>query len=188
MTYWAEFTTTMFSKAPELKEVTYSGMLDDQPVLKITVTRQQFDEKLSTVQETIASYAAITFAKLGLHKTDDKGALKDQEQQKTKTYKTALSFLPKDQVMISLQAGHLEVDSGRVTGARQDAPPVGHPKCGMAMTPRPSSRPKTPKETESRAVMVARLTSFSARVSLARRGRTNSWATPLRIRMALQMM
>ena len=47
------------------------------------------------------SFAAITFAKLGLHKTDDKGALKEQEQQKTKTYKTALSFLPKDHVFVS---------------------------------------------------------------------------------------
>ncbi len=101
MTYWAEFTTTMFGKAPELKKVTYIGVLNDQPVLKITTTRQQFDAKLSTVQETIASYSAITFAKLGLHKTDDKGALKDQEQHKTKTYKAALSFLPKDQVMVS---------------------------------------------------------------------------------------
>ena len=27
MTYWAEFTTTMFGKAPELKEVTYIGVL-----------------------------------------------------------------------------------------------------------------------------------------------------------------
>ena len=53
------------------------------------------------MQETIASYSAITFAKLGLHKTDDKGARKDQEQHKTKTYKAALSFLPKDQVMVS---------------------------------------------------------------------------------------
>jgi hypothetical protein len=101
MTYWAEFATQMFSKAPELAELTYNGLLNDEPVLKITATRQQFDSKLSTVQETIASYAAITFAKLGLHKTDDKGALKDQEQQKTKTYKAALSFLPKNQVMVS---------------------------------------------------------------------------------------
>ncbi len=101
MTYWAEFTNTMFSKAPQLSELTYIGVLDDQPVLKITVTRQEFDSKLSTVQETIASYAAITFAKLGLHKTDDKGALKDQEQQKTKTYKAALSFLPKNRVFVS---------------------------------------------------------------------------------------
>ena len=101
MTYWAEFTTTMFGKAPELKEVTYVGVLNDQPVLKITTTREQFDSKLSTVQETIASYSAITFAKLGLHKIDDKGAKKDQEQHKTKTYKAALSFLPANQVMIS---------------------------------------------------------------------------------------
>jgi len=101
MTYWAEFTTTMFGKAPELKEVTYVGVLNDQPILKITTTREQFDSKLSTVQETIASYSAITFAKLGLHKIDDKGAKKDQEQHKMKTYKAALSFLPANQVMIS---------------------------------------------------------------------------------------
>ncbi len=101
MTYWAEFLTQMFIKAPELAEVTYAGILNDQPVLKITVTRQEFDQHLSTVQETIASYAAITFAKLGLHKTDDKGAKKDQEQQKTRTYKAALSFLPKDHVSVS---------------------------------------------------------------------------------------
>ena len=94
MTYWAEFTTTMFGKAPELQQVNYSGILNDQPVLKISTTRQQFDAKLSTVQETIASYSAITFAKLGLHKSDDKGARKDQEEHKTKTYKAALSFLP----------------------------------------------------------------------------------------------
>jgi hypothetical protein len=91
----------MFNKAPNLKELTYTGLLNDEPIMKITVTRQEYDAKLSTVQETIASYAAITFAKLGLHKTDDKGALKEQETQKTKTYKTALSFLPKDRVFIS---------------------------------------------------------------------------------------
>jgi hypothetical protein len=101
MTYWAEFLTGMFSKAPELKQVSYTGILDDQPVLKVTVTREEFDQHLSNVQETIASYAAIIFQKLGMHKTDDKGALKEQEAQKTKTYTAALSFLPKDRVMVS---------------------------------------------------------------------------------------
>jgi hypothetical protein len=101
MTYWAEFLTAMFLKAPELQQVTYTGLLDDQPVLKVTVTRQEFDQHLSNVQETIASYSAITFAKLGMHKIDDKGAMKDQEQQKTKTYTAALSFLPKERVMVS---------------------------------------------------------------------------------------
>ena len=101
MTYWAAFMPAMISKAPELKQLTYVGVLNDQPVLKITVTRQEFDEKLSRVQETIASYAAITFAKLGMHKTDDKGAKKDQEQQRTKTYKAARSFLPPSRVFVS---------------------------------------------------------------------------------------
>ena len=78
-----------------------AGLLFGLGVLKIGTTREQFDAKLSTVQETIASYSAITFAKLGLHKIDDKGAKKDQEEHKTKTYKAALSFLPKDQVMVS---------------------------------------------------------------------------------------
>src|SRR6185436_14844154 len=93
--------TAMFSKSAELKQLTYIGVLNDEPVLKITVTRQEFDEKLSRVQETIASYAAITFAKLGMHKLDDKGAKKDQEQQKTRTYNAALSFIAKDRVFVS---------------------------------------------------------------------------------------
>jgi hypothetical protein len=101
MTYWAEFTSTMFNKAPDLKQLTYIGVLNDEPVLKITVNREEYDSKLSTVQETIAAYAAVTFAKLGLHKTNDKGALKEQEAHKTKTYKAALSFVPRDRVFIS---------------------------------------------------------------------------------------
>lgn len=101
MTYWAEFMNTMFQKAQDLQQLTYVGVWNDQPVLKITVTRQEYESKLSTVQETISSYAAITFAKLGLRKTNDKGALKEQEAHKAKTYKNALSFLPKDRVFVS---------------------------------------------------------------------------------------
>jgi len=101
MTYWAEFTSTMFRNAADLKELTYIGVLDDQPVVKITVTRAEYDAKLSTVQETVAAHSAIIFAKLGMHKTDDKGAKKDQEQHKTKTYKAALATLPKDRVFVS---------------------------------------------------------------------------------------
>jgi hypothetical protein len=101
MTYWAEFMSTMFQKTSDLQQITYVGVLDDQPALKITVTRQEYDSKLTTVQETIASFAAITFAKLGMHKLNDKAAMKEQEAHKTKTYSTALSFLPKEHVFIS---------------------------------------------------------------------------------------
>ena len=82
--------------------VPYEGpLMDDQPALKITVTRQEYDSKLTTVQETIASFAAITFAKIGMHKLSDKAAQKEQEAHKTKIYLSALSFLPKDHVFIS---------------------------------------------------------------------------------------
>jgi hypothetical protein len=101
MTYFAEFMSTMFQKAPDLQQLTYVGLLDDQPALKITVTRQEYDSKLTTVQETIASFAAITFAKIGLHKLSDKAAQKEQEAHKSKTYTNALSFLPKDHVFVS---------------------------------------------------------------------------------------
>jgi hypothetical protein len=101
MTYWAEFMTTMFAKSAALKRLTYVGVLNEEPVLKVTTTRDEFDKNLSRTQETIASHAAITFAKLGLHKTDDKGAKKDQEQQKTKVYSAALAMLPKDAVFVS---------------------------------------------------------------------------------------
>jgi hypothetical protein len=101
MTYWVEFMSSMFHNAADLKELTYVGVFDDQPVVKITVTRAEYDAKLSTVQETVAAHSAIIFAKLGMHKTDDKGAKKDQEQHKTKTYKAALAALPKDRVFVS---------------------------------------------------------------------------------------
>ncbi len=101
MTYWAEFMSTMFQKAPDLQQITYVGLLEEEPVLKITVTRQEYDSKLTTVQETIASFAAITFAKIGMHKLSDKAAMKEQEAHKSKTYTNALSFLPKEHVVIS---------------------------------------------------------------------------------------
>jgi len=101
MTYFSEFMNTMFQKAPDLQQITYVGVLDDQPALKVTVTRQEYDAKLSTLQETIASYSAIIFAKLGLHKTDDKGAKAEQEAHSNEVYKQALAMLPKDHVFIS---------------------------------------------------------------------------------------
>jgi len=101
MTFWAEFMNTMFQKAQDLQQITYIGLLNDEPVMKITVTRQEYESKLSTVQETIASYAAIIFAKLGMHKIDDKGAKAEQESHNAEMYKNALGFLPKDHVMIS---------------------------------------------------------------------------------------
>jgi hypothetical protein len=98
---WNEHMQSFFGKVEGLKELTFVGVQNDQPVVKITVTRQQFDGQLSSLQEEIAAHSAVTFASLGLHKSDDKGAAKEQNTFQSKTYKTALAALPKNQVFVS---------------------------------------------------------------------------------------
>jgi hypothetical protein len=98
---WIDVTTSMFRKVPDLSAVTFSGVHDDAEVLRITVSRAQFDAGFANLQETIAAHAAVTFQSLGTGRASDKSAEKEQETFKLKTYKEALAELPKNQVMIS---------------------------------------------------------------------------------------
>ena len=101
MAAWAEYMTSMFSKAQDLKAMTFIGLWKDEPVVKISVSRQQFDNILARLQETIASHAAITFQTIGMGRKTSEQAEKEQEQFKSKTYRDALAKLPKEQVTIS---------------------------------------------------------------------------------------
>jgi hypothetical protein len=101
MAAWAEYMTSMFSNAQQLKSLTFIGIWKDEPVIKISISRQQFDDSLSRLQETIASHAAITFQTIGMGAKTSEAAEKEQEQFKSKTYKDALAKLPKEQVTIS---------------------------------------------------------------------------------------
>lgn len=98
---WAEFMTSMFSNAAELKSMTFVGLYKDEPAIRISVSRQQFDNILARLQETIASHAAYTFQVVGMHKKTSEQAEKEQEKFKSKTYRDALDKLPKEQVSIS---------------------------------------------------------------------------------------
>jgi hypothetical protein len=98
---WAEYMTSMFSDAEQLKSMTFIGIYKEEPAIKISISRQQFDNALSRLQETIASHAAITFQTIGMGKKSSEQAEKEQEKFKSKTYKDALEKLPKEQVMIS---------------------------------------------------------------------------------------
>ena len=101
MGYWIEFVTSLFRKVPDLKEITYVGVLDDAPALKVVVTREQFERSLGGLQEDIAAHAAVTFQTIGIGRSSEKAAAKEQEAFKLKTYKGALALLPKSQVTIS---------------------------------------------------------------------------------------
>jgi hypothetical protein len=98
---WAEYMTSMFSKVEQLKALTFVGIWKDEPVIKISVSQEQFNNILSRLQETIAAHAAITFQTIGMGAKSSEQAEKEQEQYKSKTYKDALGRLPKEQVMIS---------------------------------------------------------------------------------------
>jgi hypothetical protein len=100
LVYWIEHVTTLFRNVPDLKAVTFTGLHNDAEVLRIAVNRQQFDSQFAGLQETIAAHSAITFASLGMGKATDKGAEKEQEDFKLKTYRGALAELPKGQVTI----------------------------------------------------------------------------------------
>jgi hypothetical protein len=98
---WIEQLNVFFGKVDELAELTFIGVSNDEPVVKITVTRQQFQSSLAGVQDEVASHANVTFASLGLHRKDDKGAAKEQDTFQSQTYKAALAKLPKNQVFVS---------------------------------------------------------------------------------------
>ncbi len=101
LTYWIEFTTSLFHKVGNLKEVTYIGVHNELPVLTITITRPEFDARFTSLQEDIAAHASLTFQALGMHKTTDEKAAKEQDTFKIKAFKSALAELPKGHVNIS---------------------------------------------------------------------------------------
>jgi hypothetical protein len=101
LNYWLEFATSLFRKVPDLKEVSYVGLHDDEPALSVTVTREQFDRDIAGLQETIAGHAAVTFQSLGTGRSSDKAAEREQEAFKLKAYRNALALLPRSQVNIS---------------------------------------------------------------------------------------
>ena len=98
---WIEVTTSLFRKVPDLASVSFSGLHQDAEVVRISVSRKQFDSDFAGLQETIAAHSAVTFQSLGTGHTNDKNAEKEQESFKLKTYKDALATLPKNQVTIS---------------------------------------------------------------------------------------
>lgn len=101
MTYWIEFATSMFRRAPDLRSFTFVGVHNDAPVVNITMDRNSFESNFASLQEEVASHAAVTFQKLGMNATSDKAAEKEQESFKAKTFREALKLLPPNQATIA---------------------------------------------------------------------------------------
>jgi hypothetical protein len=113
LAYWMEFTSSLFEKVPDLQAVTFAGILDEAPVLQISLNRKQYEADFSNLQETIAAHAAVTFQGLGTGRVSEKEAEREQEEWKLKTYKAALADLPKSQVTISPQLAKGKIDKSK---------------------------------------------------------------------------
>jgi hypothetical protein len=112
LTYWIEFVTSLFRKVPDLKSVSFVGVHAEVPVLRISLSRQQFESQFAGLQETIAAHAAVTFQALGTGHASDESAEKEQESYKLETYRHALASLPKTQVTIAPALAKGKIVSG----------------------------------------------------------------------------
>jgi hypothetical protein len=74
---WIDLTSSLFRKVPDLAAVTFSGLHNDNEVVRISMSRKQFDEDFSGLQESIAAHAAVTFQSLGTGRSSDKAAEKE---------------------------------------------------------------------------------------------------------------
>jgi hypothetical protein len=97
---WIDYVNQFFDKVADLDQVTFVGLHKDQTVVNITVSRADFHEKLSSLQDEIASFATVTVATLADENAAG-GAAQEQAEHQTKTYRAALAALPKSQVTIS---------------------------------------------------------------------------------------
>jgi hypothetical protein len=113
LAYWIEFVSSLFQKVPDLQLVSFAGLHDDTPVLRISINRKQYDADFSSLQETIAAHSAVTFQTLGTGRSSEKAAEQEQETWKLKTYKEALAALPKAQVTISPQLAKGKIDNSK---------------------------------------------------------------------------
>jgi hypothetical protein len=101
MMAWSEVVARMFENVPDLKQVAFQGVLDDAPVLKIALTREQFDATNRSLRETIAAHRGITFQQVGMRRMNDAQAVKEEKAFQSKTYRESLAKLPRSQVTIS---------------------------------------------------------------------------------------
>ena len=98
---WTEVAARFFENVPDLRAVTFIGLLEDAPVVKIGLSRQEFDASNRGLRETIAAHRGITFQSVGLRRMNDQQAAKEEQAFRTKTYKEALAKLSRSQVSIS---------------------------------------------------------------------------------------
>jgi predicted Zn-dependent protease with MMP-like domain len=93
---------TMFEKIPQLQKLTFVGKHEDEVVMKVVLTREQFDElNIKQVEEQLGAYQGQFIELLVSQKISSEKVAKKVRKQRRKVYKEVFARLPEDQVLLS---------------------------------------------------------------------------------------
>lgn len=102
ITEWVSYTRALFEKIPELKKFSFVGKHNDQPVMKIWLTRQQYQElDLQQVEESLGAFQGQFIEPIMSKLISEKAVEKKVVAQRQKVYRETLGRLPAEQVQLA---------------------------------------------------------------------------------------
>lgn len=99
MTEFVSYTWTLFGKIPTLNKLTFMGKHNDQIVMKIWLTNEQFKQLgLQQVEESLGAFQGQFIELLMTNQVKEKVVEEKLKKQRRKVYREVLARLPQDQV------------------------------------------------------------------------------------------
>lgn len=99
ITEWVSYTRSLFEKIGELKKFTFVGRHNDQTVMKIWLTRDQYIKlDLQQVEEGLGAFQGQFIEPIMSKQISEKAVEQKVIKQRRKVYRETLAKLPKEQV------------------------------------------------------------------------------------------
>ncbi len=102
ITEFVSYTRTLFDKLGELKKLTFIGKHNDETVMKIWLTREQYNElDLRNVEESLGAFQGQFIEPIMSKQISEKAVEAKVIAQRKKVYKETLNRLPQAQVQLA---------------------------------------------------------------------------------------
>jgi hypothetical protein len=99
ITEWVSYTRALFERIPELKKFTFVGRHNDAVVMKIWLTRSQYNAlNLQQVEEGLGAFQGQFIEPIMSKQISEKAVEQKVIKQRRKVYRETLGRLPKEQV------------------------------------------------------------------------------------------
>ena len=101
-TEFSTYTRTLFDKIDKLNKLTFIGLHEDQPVIKVWMSRQQYEQlNLRLVEEGLGAFQGKFINRLLSNPKLGKMVEKKVAKQRRKVYRETFARLPKEQVELA---------------------------------------------------------------------------------------